>query len=62
MGVASMGLLGHLVDCMEPDRRGKWDEAITDIFEQLERGDGISKDEKGETVLRMVASIASAKK
>jgi hypothetical protein len=39
-----------------------WDEAIADIVEQLERGDRISKDEKGERVLRMVASITIAKK
>ncbi|KAF1950201.1 S-adenosyl-L-methionine-dependent methyltransferase [Byssothecium circinans] len=40
----------------------KWDEAIADIVEQLESGDGISKDEKGETVLKMIACIAIAKK
>jgi len=39
-----------------------WDEAIADIVEQLASGDGISKNEKGETVLRMVACGAIAKK
>lgn len=40
----------------------KWDEAVSDIVERLESGDGISKNEKGETVLRMVACVAIAKK
>lgn len=40
----------------------KWDEAIEDIVEQLQSGDGISKNEKGETVLKMIACIAVAKK
>lgn len=40
----------------------KWDEAIADIVEQLEKGDGIFKNGKGETVLGMVACIAIAKK
>lgn len=40
----------------------KWDEAIADIVEQLDNGDGISKNDEGETVLRMAACIAIAKK
>jgi hypothetical protein len=40
----------------------KRDEAITDIVEQLESGEGITKNDKGETVMRMIAVVGVAKK
>ena len=54
--------LGILPDGWEQNDEDKWDEAIADILEQLEKGDGISKNEKGETVIKMIACIAIAKK
>ncbi|KAF2875935.1 hypothetical protein BDV95DRAFT_655126 [Massariosphaeria phaeospora] len=54
--------LGTLPDGWSQDDENKWDEAIADIVEQLESGDGISKNGDGDTVLRMVASVAIAKK
>jgi len=54
--------LGFLPGGWSQNDEDQWDEAITDIVEQLEKGDEISKNEKGETVLRMVACIAIAKK
>ncbi|OTA56915.1 S-adenosyl-L-methionine-dependent methyltransferase [Hypoxylon sp. EC38] len=54
--------LGTLPSGWSQNDEDKWDEAIADIVEQLKSGDGISKNEKGETVLRMVACIAVAKK
>jgi hypothetical protein len=40
----------------------KWDEAVMNIVGQLESGEKISKNEKGETVLKWVACVAIAKK
>lgn len=54
--------LGALPSGWSQNDEDKWDEALADIVEQLESGDGISKNEKGETVLKMVAVIAVAKK
>jgi SAM-dependent methyltransferase len=54
--------LGTLPSGWSHSDEDKWDEAIADIVEQLASGDGISKNEKGETVLRMVACVAIAKK
>ena len=46
---------------MEQDEE-KWDEAIKVTVDNLQEGDGISKNEKGETVLKLIASIAVAEK
>ncbi len=54
--------LGSLPTGWSQNDELRWDEAIADIVEQLESGEGISKNDKGETVLRMVACIAIAKK
>ena len=54
--------LGSLPRGWSVSDEDKWDEAIEDIVEQLQSGNGISKNEKGETVLKMVACIAIAKK
>lgn len=40
----------------------KWQEAVEDIVEQLESGDGITKHERGETVMKMIACVAVATK
>ncbi|KAF2246839.1 S-adenosyl-L-methionine-dependent methyltransferase [Trematosphaeria pertusa] len=54
--------LGALPSGWSQNDEDKWDEAIADIVEQLKSGDGISKNDKGETVLRMVCIMAVAKK
>jgi hypothetical protein len=54
--------LGTLPKGWSQNDDDKWDEAIADIVEQLESGEGISKNEKEETVLKIVACIAVAKK
>ncbi|KAI4862772.1 S-adenosyl-L-methionine-dependent methyltransferase [Hypoxylon rubiginosum] len=55
--------LGKLPNGWSQGDEDKWDEALADIVEQLGRsGRGISKNEKGEIVLTMVACIAIAKK
>lgn len=54
--------MGTLPTGWSQNDEDKWDEAIADIVEQLESGDGIHKNDKSETVLRMVACIAIAKK
>ncbi|KAI1402585.1 S-adenosyl-L-methionine-dependent methyltransferase [Hypoxylon fuscum] len=54
--------LGHLPSGWSQSDEDKWDEAVADIVSELKSGDGISKNEKGETVLRMVACVAVAKK
>ncbi|KAF4448354.1 hypothetical protein F53441_8229 [Fusarium austroafricanum] len=40
----------------------KWEEAVNDIVEQLMTGDGLSKDEDGNTVMKFVACVAIATK
>lgn len=54
--------LGKLPTGWSENDEERWDEAIDDVVEELKSGDGISKNEKGETVLRMVACIAVARK
>lgn len=54
--------LGTLPSGWSQNDEDKWDEAIADIVEQLQSGDGITKNENGETVLKMVACVAVAKK
>ncbi|KAI1653949.1 S-adenosyl-L-methionine-dependent methyltransferase [Daldinia decipiens] len=54
--------LGNIPGGWTQDDEDKWDEALEDIVEQLMSGDGISKNEKGETVLKMIACVAVAKK
>jgi hypothetical protein len=54
--------LGSIPSGWSQDDEDKWDEAIDDIVQQLQSGDGISTNEKGETLLRMVAIVAVAKK
>ncbi|KAI0384004.1 S-adenosyl-L-methionine-dependent methyltransferase [Hypomontagnella monticulosa] len=58
----SWSYLGKLPGGWLKSDEDKWDEATADIVEQLQSGDGISKNEKGETVLKMMACIAVAKK
>ncbi|KAF0638238.1 hypothetical protein FPSE5266_01862 [Fusarium pseudograminearum] len=40
----------------------KWEEALSDIVEQLANSDGISKNDKGETVMRFAGCVAIATK
>jgi SAM-dependent methyltransferase len=54
--------LGTLPTGWSQNDEDKWEEAVSDIEEQMKAGDGISKNDKGETVLRMVACIAVATK
>ncbi|KAF2689808.1 S-adenosyl-L-methionine-dependent methyltransferase [Lentithecium fluviatile CBS 122367] len=54
--------LGYLATGWSQSDEDRWDEAVRDVVEQLESGDGISVNEKGEKVLRMVAVMAVAKK
>ncbi|KUI66541.1 Ubiquinone/menaquinone biosynthesis C-methyltransferase UbiE [Cytospora mali] len=54
--------LGTLPSGWSQNDEDKWSEVIDDIVEQLESGDGISKNEAGETVLKMVACVAAAQK
>ncbi|KAH8659285.1 hypothetical protein BGZ60DRAFT_414964 [Tricladium varicosporioides] len=54
--------LGALPTGWSQNDEAKWDEAVNDIVEQLESGNGILKNEKGETVLKMVACVAIATK
>lgn len=54
--------LGNLPTGWSQNDEDKWDEAVDDIYEQLQSGDGVSKNEKGETVMRMRACIAVARK
>ncbi|PVI00355.1 S-adenosyl-L-methionine-dependent methyltransferase [Periconia macrospinosa] len=54
--------LGPLPDGWSQNDEDRWDEAIADTVEQLKSGNGISKNEKGDTVLKMVACVAVAKK
>lgn len=58
----SWSYLGTLPTGWSQNDEDKWEEATADIIEQLQSGDGITKNEKGETVLRMVACIGVAKK
>ena len=62
MGPIGLELPRRLAGWVSNSDEDNWDEAIADIVEQLASGDGISKNEKGETVLRMVACVAIAKK
>ncbi|KAJ0121083.1 Ubiquinone/menaquinone biosynthesis C-methyltransferase UbiE [Diaporthe amygdali] len=54
--------LGTLPTGWTQNDEDKWDEAIADIVEELKSGDGISQNEQGETVLKMIACVAVAKK
>lgn len=54
--------LGPLPDGWTQDDEEKWDEAIDDIVDGLQSGDGITQNEQGETVLKMIASVAVASK
>lgn len=54
--------LGTLPTGWAQNDEDKWDEAIEDIVEELKSGDGISQNEQGETVLKMIACVAVAKK
>lgn len=58
----SWSYLGALPTGWSQSDEDKWDEATADIIEQLQSGDGITKNEKGETLLKMVACVALAKK
>jgi hypothetical protein len=42
------------------DYEDKWEEAPCDIEEQMQAGDNITRNEKGEMVLRMVSCITVA--
>ncbi|KAL1604131.1 hypothetical protein SLS60_005724 [Paraconiothyrium brasiliense] len=54
--------LGSLPSGWSQNDEDKWEEAVSDIEDQMKAGNGISKNDKGETVLRMVACIAVATK
>ena len=54
--------LGFLPGGRSQNDEDQWGEAITNIVEHLEKGDGVSKNGNGETVLRMVACTAIAKR
>lgn len=54
--------LGALPSGWTQDDEDKWEEAIDDIVESLQGGEGISKNEQGETVLTMNACVAVATK
>ncbi|KAF3771421.1 S-adenosyl-L-methionine-dependent methyltransferase [Cryphonectria parasitica EP155] len=54
--------LGTLPSGWSQNDEDKWNEVIDDIVEQLKSGDGISKNEQGETVLKMIACVAVATK
>ncbi|KAI1489088.1 hypothetical protein F5X96DRAFT_671052 [Biscogniauxia mediterranea] len=54
--------LGHPSTGWSRSDEDKWDEAIDDIVEQLQAGDGISKSKNGETVMKMISVVAVAKK
>lgn len=54
--------LGSLPNGWSQNDENSWEEAVSDIEEQMNTGEGIAKNEKGETVLRMVACIAVATK
>lgn len=54
--------LGLLPNGWSQDDENKWHEAVDDTVEQLKSGDGISKNERGETVMKMVACVAVATK
>ncbi|KAI4597535.1 hypothetical protein KJ359_004237 [Pestalotiopsis sp. 9143b] len=58
----SWSYLGPLPTGWSQNDEDKWDGATPDIVQLLQRGDGITKNEKGETLLKMVACIALAKK
>lgn len=54
--------LGALPSGWTQNDEHKWEEAIDDIVEGLQGGDGITKNEQGETVMKMVACVAVATK
>ncbi|KAI1383536.1 S-adenosyl-L-methionine-dependent methyltransferase [Hypoxylon trugodes] len=54
--------LGHLPTGWSQSDEDKWDEAIDDVVEQLKSGDGITTDDRGEVVMKMIAVVAVAKK
>ncbi|KAJ4245019.1 hypothetical protein NW762_014226 [Fusarium torreyae] len=54
--------LGFLPSGWSQGDEEKWDEAVNDLVEQLASGPGISKNEKGETVLKYAGCIAIATK
>ncbi|KAI1876649.1 hypothetical protein JX265_004175 [Neoarthrinium moseri] len=58
----SWSYLGRLPDGWSQNDEDNWNEACADIVEQLQSGDGISRNEKGQTVLKMVACITVANK
>lgn len=54
--------LGTLPNGWSQNDEDNWEETLADIVEHLGSGHGISKNEKGDAVLTMVACIAVAKK
>ncbi|KAI9713122.1 MAG: hypothetical protein M1820_001107 [Bogoriella megaspora] len=54
--------LGYLPEGWSKADEDNWEKAVKDIEDQLKSGRGISKNEKGETVLKMVACVAVARK
>lgn len=54
--------LGSLPAGWTQNDEDKWDEAIDNIVEGLQSGYGITQNERGETVLKMIACVAVARK
>jgi SAM-dependent methyltransferase len=54
--------LGFLPSGWLREDEEKWEEAVDDIVEQLMNGEGISKNEKGEIVMRFAGCVAIATK
>lgn len=54
--------LGQLPGGWAQNDEDKWEEAITDIVQGLQAGNGITQNDQDETVLKMVACVAVARK
>lgn len=54
--------LGHTPEGWNQRDEEKWEEAVQDVAEQMSAGRGLQQNEKGETIMRMVACVAVATK
>lgn len=54
--------LGALPSGWTQNDEDKWEEVIADVVEQLRSGEGITTNDHGETIMKMVACIAIARK
>jgi len=62
MVAAGWSYLGSLPKGWTKQDEEKWDETIEMIATEIKNGQGVSTNEKGETVLRMVACVDVATK